>query len=94
MDHRTSGRGTHQENGIASLSCHHLEWNFRELMNLSSCPVETLATPRHRWSIFCQGEEISGVLTVAYPQKWGRQASNHCYSESHTMNTATIIWTA
>jgi len=29
MDHRTSGRGTHQGNGIVSLSCHHLEGNLK-----------------------------------------------------------------
>jgi len=59
------------------------------------CPVERLLLDTA--GAACQGEEIGGVLSVAYPPKQSGQTSDHCYSESHTINIATIktaqIWT-
>lgn len=47
MDHHTSRRGTHQENGTASLSCHRLEWNLKVrahelIFELLHCAVDRL----------------------------------------------------
>lgn len=47
MDHHTSRRGTHQENGTASLSCHRLELNLKVrayelIFELLHCAVDRL----------------------------------------------------